>query len=139
VSHSQPRFKPGDHPDDHRFLFEGHSHLLTDAEALAWRNLLVSKKVKASDDPTTKRLVAARWMENRSDATELLREGEVAFYQKVFKRILASSPSGLNVCPRCGSLCRTSRACLCPHCAHSWYEKRKGAEPVATANPDSAR
>jgi hypothetical protein len=48
--------------------------------------------------------------------------------ERVRNRILADHANDivLNRCEKCGCLCRTPEACLCPVCNHTWYERRKG-------------
>ena len=121
-------YKPGDHPNDHRYLFEGHPHVLTEAERGAWRNLLVARKIKNSGSGSMKRMLDRTMSINNPAAEDLLRNGEAAFYTATFARVLAEQTDQLNTCPKCGSLCRTVKACLCPHCSHTWFEKRQKAE-----------
>src|SRR5437868_4078524 len=33
----------------------------------------------------------------------------------------------LNLCPKCGGLARTPKACQCPHCFHRWQAGERGA------------
>ena len=115
---------PGDHPNDHHYLFEGHCHLLTELERRARRRLLMEQKVAATTNEGLKSMLARQWLKEDDDVSHLLAQGEKHFYADTMRRIMTETPEALNTCPRCGSLCRTHRACLCPHCSHTWFETR---------------
>ena len=122
------KYKPGDHPEDYRYLFEGHSHLITEFEAKAWRNILIKTKSAGTDKKKMAQMMETKWFHREPEVLSLLGNGVAAFCQKTIARVLIENPNGLNTCPKCGSLCRTSKACLCPQCAHTWFEKRIKAE-----------
>ena len=117
------KFKPGDHPEDYRYLFAGHSHLLSECEWKAWYNLMMRFKV-GRNGKLEERMQKARWFSKEPEVLALLEDGEEEFYRRTLARVLRETPEGLKTCPKCGSLCRTSKACLCPHCSHTWYETR---------------
>ena len=122
---SQLRFKPGDHPDDHRYLFEGHPHLLTEVERRAWTRIMMLRKVASTDSPSQQDVMTRRWLDADDAVTCLLQQGEGIFFAEALGRVLREQPDRLRTCPQCGSLCRTAQACLCPHCSHTWYEARQ--------------
>lgn len=57
----------------------------------------------------------------------LLADGLKLFFERVRNRILSEHADVvvLHRCEKCGCLCRTPEACLCPVCNHTWYERRK--------------
>lgn len=122
---NQLHFIPGDHPADYRYLFEGHSELLTDLERRAWRRIFMSREMAATDSPVQRGMMTRHWMEVEESVTRMLQQGEQRFFAATFERVLREEPQRLRTCPRCGSLCRTSKACLCPHCSHTWFEARE--------------
>lgn len=104
-------------PAHYRYLFNGHRELLTHDEAQAWRNIQVERMIELCDYPAVKELFRSRWISKNSAVIELLELGAEDFYKKTLSRL-----SGQTVnCPKCGALCRTSRARLCPECSHSWF------------------
>jgi hypothetical protein len=129
-SSSQLRFRPGDHKNDNRYLFEGHYDVLTQLEKRAWRRLLMLEKIASTSNPTQRDLMTRKWLDTDEAVTRLLQLGEHRFFAATFERVLREQPDRLRTCPHCGSLCRTSAACLCPHCSHTWYEERQN-KPTA--------
>jgi NADH pyrophosphatase NudC (nudix superfamily) len=128
TSHSNPsRFRPGDHPDDYRYLFEGHRELLTELESRAWTHIIMQRKIASTDSPTQRDMMQRRWLTVDDAVSTLLQHGEQSFFTTTLERVLREQPDSLRTCPRCGSLCRTSRACLCPHCSHTWFDQRTPA------------
>lgn len=105
-------------PAQYRYLFNGHRELLTDDEAQAWRNIQVERLIELCEYPTVKELFHLRWISNDQAVLDLLKEGAEEFYNSTLQRL-----NGQTVhCPNCESLCRTSRARLCPECSHSWFQ-----------------
>ena len=101
----------------HRYLFNGHHELLTPDEARAWRNLQVQRLIELCDYPAVKELFRIRWISEESAVIYLLKNGSEAFFQKTLQRLGGQTKN----CPKCDTLCRTSRARVCPQCSHSWY------------------
>lgn len=136
MSESQRVYRPGDHPKDCYYVFEGHRELLTAEEKRAWRHLQLLAKARAGG-AGGKSCLARRMRLNRDERVEgvegvedegvdfLLEGGDVAFFRRTLERIVRENPQGLNTCPRCGSLCRTRESCLCPHCSHRWHQTRE--------------
>jgi hypothetical protein len=47
------------------------------------------------------------------------------FREQVVARVLAEHGMAcLNLCPKCGALCRTRRARQCPRCFFNWHESK---------------
>ena len=132
---TQTSFRPGDHASDFRYLFEGHGGLLTEHEARAWMSIIVRKKIASTDNPAQRDMMQRRWLASDDAITALLQHGEQSFFAATLERVLRERPEGLRTCPRCGSLCRTSQACLCPHCAHTWFEQRQNSQSAASQIP----
>ncbi|RYD33245.1 MAG: hypothetical protein EOP86_13845 [Verrucomicrobiaceae bacterium] len=126
---SSLKFQPGDHPDDYCYLFEGHSGLLTDSERYAWRRSMMLRKIDGVENPRMKSMMERHWLTPDDSISQLLAEGEQPFLARTLRRIIRECSESLNTCPRCGSLCRTSEACLCPHCSHTWFEVRGPHSP----------
>lgn len=135
------KHQPGDHPEDILFFFDGHPHLLTLIERRALRRLRGQQKVQSSSEPM-RRMLEERFLTSEPEVLSLLEQGEEAFFRTSLERVRRESGHELNCCPRCGSLCRTSEACVCPQCNHSWYERRHRdpnviLRPAAAADADS--
>ena len=101
----------------YRHLFNGHQELLTPEEAKAWRNLQVERLIERCEYPAIKELFQTRWISTNPAVLELLKNGSENFYKNTLKRLVGKT----KLCPKCATLCRTSRASLCPACSHSWY------------------
>jgi hypothetical protein len=104
-------------PAQHRYLFNGHHELLSPDEAKAWRNLQVERLIELCDYPAVKQLFHLRWVSKEPEVLELLKNGSANFYTSTLQRLDGETRN----CPKCASLCRTSRAKVCPECSHSWY------------------
>ena len=113
-------FQPGDHPEDYRYLFNGYPDLLTEVELKAKRNLLMQEKLKGRG-LSKEEIMESKWLHREPEVLAVLENGSQEFYRRTMARVLSETPSGLNTCPKCGSLCRTSKACLCLYCSHTWY------------------
>ena len=85
---NQLHFIPGDHPADYRYLFEGHSELLTDLENRAWRRILMSRKRDTTDSPVQRGMMTRHWMEVEEGVTRMLQQGEQRFFAATFERVL---------------------------------------------------
>lgn len=74
-------------------------------------------------------MMERHWTTPDDSISQLLAEGEQPFFARTLQEIMRECPEPLNTCPRCGSLCRTSKACLCLHCSHTWFEVRGPLSP----------
>jgi hypothetical protein len=125
---------PGDISDEAHFVFNGYQHLLTEAERLAWKNLQVGfKQHHAGNDATTRML--STWLHHSPEVDALLAGGPEDFYRRVVHRLYVECRADLNLCPKCGALCRTPKACLCPACNHTWYHTRAEANDSSGVQP----
>lgn len=105
-----------------QYIFSFYTHLLTDTERLAAHNILIQFKVDNSSEQM-KNLLNKR-LNHSKGVKEALADGRDHFYRKSYLRIVKEHDAELNRCPKCNSICRTPKACLCPKCNHSWYEQR---------------
>jgi hypothetical protein len=115
-----------------RYIFHNYLRLLTAQEYRAY--LILISQAKLDHEPESR---AAAFALNRNlaaspDGQTLLRDGATAFYRNVVDRIFRERADAvfLNRCPKCNTLCRTPRACLCPNrdCHHTWFEQREKAK-----------
>ncbi|HSI65667.1 MAG TPA: hypothetical protein VLE43_21250, partial [Candidatus Saccharimonadia bacterium] len=67
----------------------------------------------------------SNWMHHSPEVEALLADGPESFYRRVVQRLYEEHRADLNLCPECGALCRTPKACLCPVCNHTWYHARR--------------
>ena len=107
-----------------RNIIYGHSHLLTELKAKAVHKVGVLSKIESTDSQTMKRMMTERWLNTEAEVDELLKDGHEKCFQKIVERIKAEEKINLNTCPKCGTVCRTAEACICPNCNHTWFEKR---------------
>jgi hypothetical protein len=106
-SQSKMPLPPSEHGELAQYIFKNYESLFTKDEQKAWTTIIEGRPCGGEKQ---------------------LSNGELAFYGKVTKRIMKAHSKDiiLNRCPKCGSLCRTPSARLCPNpkCNHTWYEKR---------------
>lgn len=121
---------PGGIGEEAHYVFNGFKHLLTEAGRQAWRNLQLQLKAQNAQNEAMGRMLL-RKVDASGDVRGMLADGPEAFYRRVVRRIREEHLTELNLCPKCGALCRTPLACLCPACNHSWYHTRqeKQTEP----------
>jgi len=109
------------------YLFEHYRHLMTPAERLAF--MMAFQKMEATFIKTVDLAQHVPQREMKIEALALLKKGNACFYDSVKERLLRECASQIifNRCPKCETLCRTPKACLCPNpaCNHVWYETRK--------------
>ena len=110
------------------YVFHNYSSLMTLAEKAAYKALILERKGQHSSSEDMKRLLRGRSGMQEPEVVTLLGKGASEFLVATRDRILRDHKDQvfLNRCPKCGALARTPRACLCPSCNHTWYEKRKG-------------
>jgi hypothetical protein len=108
------------------YIFHNYFELMTLAEKMAHKNLIMAFKRENSSEKMKSHL-GARFFSNEPEVLALLEKGAREFYIATRKRILRDHGRDiiLNRCPKCGALARTPEACLCPACSHTWYEKRR--------------
>ena len=108
------------------YVFRNYSLLMTIAEKGAYKALMAERKAEHSSE-SMKMHLRIRFGSSDPDVIRLL-DGEAReFLIATRDRILRDHPGEvfLNHCPKCGALARTPKACLCPACNHTWFEKRK--------------
>jgi hypothetical protein len=110
-----------------RYVFHNYSALMTLAENQAYKALVLERKAERSSEDM-KRHLRLLFSSTEPDVVALLDRGAREFLVATRDRILRDHRSEvfLNRCPKCGALARTPKACLCPSCKHTWYEKRNG-------------
>lgn len=106
------------------YIFGWYPFLLTTEEKKAYRHLMVLQKIDSTQNKGLKNMMVHGFLNREPKVHELLKEGEEKFFERTMRRVYFERFEELNLCPNCGSLCRTPRACLCPRCNHSWFEKR---------------
>jgi hypothetical protein len=103
---------PAEAGDLEAYVFHNYEDLFSDAERIAWRTIAEGRPCGPE-----------------ATISQMLREGEIAFYRATTARIMKDYERevALNRCPKCGTLCRTPQACVCPNstCNHTWFEKRR--------------
>src|SRR5689334_21035226 len=111
-----------------RYLFDNYSRLMTAAEVMAHRKLMAEIKAEHSSSEDMKQYLRSLYGSSDPQVAVLLDEGARKFYIATRDRILRDHVNEvfLNRCPKCGALARTPKACLCPSCGHTRYEKRNG-------------
>ena len=110
------------------YVFHNYTSLMTTAEGLAYKTLMVERKAEHSSTDGMRRHLRQRFGSSEPEVIALLNGGAREFLIATRDRILRdhSDKVFLNRCPKCGALARTPKACLCPSCGHTWYEKRNG-------------
>jgi ssDNA-binding Zn-finger/Zn-ribbon topoisomerase 1 len=108
------------------YIFHNYSALMTLAEKAAYKALMLERKGEHSSEDM-KRFLRARFGSRDSALMALLDKGAAEFLKTTRDRVLRDNKDDvfLNRCPKCRRLARTPKACLCPSCNHTWYEKRK--------------
>ena len=114
------------------YVFHNYSWLMTVAEKGAYKALMVERKAEHSSSDNMKRHLRLRFESSEPAVVALLDKGAREFLIPKRDRLLRdhSGDIFLNRCPKCGALARTPKACLCPSCGHTWYEKRKGYDAL---------
>jgi hypothetical protein len=109
------------------YIFHNYSGLMTLAEKMAHKSLMMAYKGERSSSENMKRHLHARFGSTEPEVLALLDKGPREFFVATRNRLLRdhSKEISLNHCPKCGALARTPKACLCPACSHSWYEERR--------------
>ena len=110
------------------YVFRNYYMLMTVAEGLAYKTLMVERKAERASSEDLRHFLRHRFGSSEPEVVALLEGGARAFLIATRDRILRNHAKEvfLNRCPKCQALARTPKACLCPSCSHSWYEKRKG-------------
>jgi hypothetical protein len=108
------------------YIFHNYSGLMTLAEKLAYKNLMVERKTDDSSSEDMKRHLRRLFQSTETEVVALLDKGGREFLIATRNRLLRdhSKEIFLNHCPKCGALARTPKACLCPTCNHTWFETR---------------
>jgi hypothetical protein len=112
-----------------RYVMNHYASLLTLEEKMAYKHIVGAKKVDATESASMRQMLRKVFQTDDSGVRALLADGEEAFFDRVVLRVIREAGDRIvwNLCPKCGALARTPRACLCPVCSHTWYEKRKNA------------
>lgn len=109
------------------YIIANYRHLMTPMEGRASLYLLTTAKDQAYGSRSE---ITERYQRLHGplppEAKQLLADGPALFHERIRNRILSEHADKvvLNRCEKCGSLCRTPLACLCPVCNHTWYERR---------------
>lgn len=109
------------------YVFHNYAGLMTLAEKMAYKSLMADRKAEHTLSETMKRHLRLRFGSTEPEVVSLLEKGAREFFVATRDRILRDHASQvfLNRCPKCQALTRTPKACLCPSCGHTWYEKRQ--------------
>jgi hypothetical protein len=107
------------------YLFWRRNDLLTVAEREARDMVVLREKIEGTSSPGIKKWLESRYPKDRPEAEALLADGPERFRERVVARVLAEHGMAcLNLCPKCGALCRTRRARQCPRCFFHWHESK---------------
>lgn len=108
------------------YLFHNYCSLMTTAETLAYKTLMAERKAEHASSEGMKQHLRRRFGSSEPEVIALLDCGAREFLIVTRDRILRdhSKDVFLNRCPKCHALARTPKACLCPSCGHTWYERR---------------
>jgi len=112
-----------------RYVLNHYSWLLTLEEKMAYKQIAGERKMEATESLPMRQMLRKVFQTDDAGVQVILAEGEVAFFDRIVLRVIREHGDKIiwNLCPKCGALTRTPRACLCPLCAHTWYETRKTA------------
>jgi hypothetical protein len=105
-----------------RYIFHNYFDLLTVMETLAWKTYIVETKAGHSRSGDYRAILRRQFGTSDPTATALLDKGPEHFFTSVRDRVLREHANTvvLNKCPRCGALCRSPEAKLCPQCNYCW-------------------
>jgi hypothetical protein len=109
------------------YVFSNYRRLMTHMEARASHHLMMTAMERAhGPNPQGTALNLRLNQTLLPEAAHLLADGSTLFRERLRDRILSDHADKivLNRCEKCGCLCRTPKACLCPECNHTWYERR---------------
>lgn len=110
-----------------RYVVTHCSSWLTLSERMAYRHILGESKIEATKSDPMRQMLRKVFQTDDCGVRALLVDGEQAFFDRVVLRVIREAGDRIvwNLCPKCGSLARTPRACLCPICSHTWFETRQ--------------
>lgn len=108
------------------YVFHNYFSLMTTAEMLAYKILMAERKAQSVSSESLKQHLRRQFGSSEPAVIALLEGGAREFLIATRDRILRDHPGDVfvNRCPKCQALARTPKACLCPTCSHTWYEKR---------------
>jgi hypothetical protein len=103
--------------------------LLTLEEKMAHKHIVGGRKIESTETVPMRQMLRKVFQTDNAGVHVILAGGEEAFFDRIVLRVIREHGDKIvwNLCPKCGALTRTPRACLCPVCSHTWYEKRKTA------------
>ena len=117
-------------PEDHLtwYVINYYGGLMTTAEALAYRILLLDAKVRHGYAPELLEDLRPSDPEALAlmpEASAVMNDGYEQFARRVRDRILREHRDRvvLNICPKCGGLAKTPRAQQCRWCFHDWHPR----------------
>jgi hypothetical protein len=112
-----------------RYVLNHYSWLLTLEEKMAYKHLVGGRKIEATESLPMRQMLRKVFQTDDAGVHVILAGGEDTFFDRIVLRVIREHGDKIvwNLCPKCGALTRTPRACLCPICSHTWYEKRKTA------------
>ena len=112
-----------------RYVLNHYSSLMTLEEKMAYKYIVGGRKIEATDSAPMRQMLRKVFQTDDVGAHAILAGGEDAFLDRIVLRVIREHGKKIvwNLCPKCGALTRTPRACLCPVCSHTWYEKRQNA------------
>lgn len=112
-----------------RYVLNHYSWLMTLEEKMAHKHIVGGRKIEAAESAPMRQMLRKVFQTDDVGVRDILAEGEDAFFDRIVLRVIREHGDKIvwNLCPKCGALTRTPRACLCPVCSHTWYEKRQKA------------
>jgi hypothetical protein len=112
-----------------RYVLNHYSEFLTLEEKMAYKHIVGRQKIEATQSLPMQQMLRKVFQTDDAGVRVALADGDDAFFNRVVLRVIREQGATIvwNLCPKCGALARTPRACLCPACSHTWYEKRQKA------------
>jgi hypothetical protein len=110
-----------------RYVLNHYSWLLTLEEKMAYKHLVGERKINATESPAMRQMMRKVFQTDDVGVQAIVAGGEDSFFDRIVVRIMSEHGDRIvwNLCPKCCALTRTPRACLCPVCSHTWYERRQ--------------
>jgi hypothetical protein len=112
-----------------RYILNHYSWLMALEEKVAYKHIVGKRKIDSTESAPMRQMLRKVFQADDVGVHTILAEGEDGFFDRIVLRLIREHADKIvwNLCPKCGSLARTPRACLCPVCSHTWYEKRDKA------------
>lgn len=108
------------------YIFHNYYGFLTTSETAALKIVIAEHKARQASTDAMRRMLRSQFGSSDRNVSALLERGPIDFLIVTRDRILNEHAGEIfiNRCSKCGALARTPKACLCPACNHTWYEKR---------------